>query len=263
MLKPAFRHLITLALLSTASLAHAGTVYFNLVRSEHKLTVTNLGNSSAFYPQPLRLLPDGQWQALPTLRSGPPPAELAGGAERDYRWPALTADQATHPLAALQPVMMRFYDQAGAAFGQISFFQQPPPVSAPLEAEYRGGRLHIKPPPTPRVTWLLWAQEEGITPLRSVVRFEHQQAAAKRIEWLAGSAPQSFDLGAGQPAAMLLHETAQGMELQILASGGLQGREQRAPWLDATPAWLTSALVLLVAALATLAWHWQAQRRAA
>ena len=263
MFNPSLRQLIALALLSIASFAQAGTVFFNLVRSEHKLTITNLGNSSAFYPQPLRLLADGQWQVLQAVQSGTPGAELAGGAERNYHWPALPADQAAHPLAALQPVMMRFYDQAGAAFGQISFFVQPPPVSAPLETEYRGGRLHIQPPTTPRVTWLLWAQEEGITPLRSAVRFTHQQPAAKRIEWQATSAPQSFDLGAGQPAAMLLHETAQGMELQIVASGGLQGREQRAAWLNASFGWLITALVLLVAALATLLWHWQGQRRAA
>lgn len=256
-----FRHiLVALICIGHIALAQAGPVYFNLTRSDQKLTVTNLGSGSAFYPMALRLLADGQWETLPPLHGGKPPAELPGGAQTEFYWRPMPSGPSVQALAALQPVMMRFYNQDGVAFGQISFFNQPPPASSPLLAEYRHGRLTIQPPSEARVTWLLWGQEEGITPLRQAGTFQHRQPPAKRIAWPAGGAAQSFDLGAGQPSAMLLHETPQGLELQILASGGLAGREQRTAWLGATFELLGAALVFCLAAGGTLLWHWRRQR---
>jgi hypothetical protein len=47
--------------------------------------------------------------------------------------------------------------------------------------------------------------------------------------------PFRLDTGAGQPAVILLHESEQGYAQQYVPDGGLQGREQRAAWLDASP----------------------------
>lgn len=243
-----------LALFATASSAQAGAIYFSLTRADHTLQVTNIGNTTAFFPQALRLRADGQWEVLPLLHTGAAPTELPANQSTTFQWRPLPSAQENHPITAMQPVMMRFFDQAGAAFGQISFFNQPPPVSQPLEAAYQDGRMVIQAPPEPRVTWLLWGQGEGISPLRDPVRFAHHQPAAQRIAWTGKEKSRSFDLGAAQPPAMLLHETPQGMELQILASGR-QGREQRAAWLDAHRGLFILSLASLIAALAALLIH--------
>lgn len=239
----------------TALPATAGAIFFNLSLTQDRLVVTNLGNSSAFYPAAYRLLANGQWEPLQALPRQRTAAELAGNAQISFFWPTQPAKDQQRSPAALQPVMVRFFDQAGAGFGQISFFQQPPPVSEPLESFYHDGQLVIVPPATPRTTWLLWAQEEGIGPLQAPVDFVHRQPAAQRITWHAGDRPKAFDLGRGQPAAMLLHETAQGYELQVLSSGGRQGREQRAAWLDASSGFTIVSGCALGLAVLLLLWH--------
>jgi hypothetical protein len=61
---------------------------------------------------------------------------------------------------------------------------------------------------------------------------------------------------------MLLHETAQGYALQLVPGGGLQGREQRAAWLDATPKLYVASLVTLaMAAFAMLVQFLRRPRR--
>jgi len=250
---PSFIRLFaTLILICAAGAVQAGAIYFNLSRTERTLIVANLGNASAFYPAALRLAADGHWETLLPV-NGEAPAELAAGAALEFGWPAQSGG--AHPFAAMQPVMVRFFDQAGAGFGQISFFNVPPPVRQPLKAAYEGGELVIQPPATPQITWLLWPQEEGIAPLRKPVRFEHRQPAARRLVWKGGDAPWRFDLGAGRPAPLLLHETPQGMELQHLDSGRQQGPEQRAAWLRAGTVWNAAAVIALAAAALLLFWH--------
>ena len=43
----------------------------------------------------------------------------------------------------------------------------------------------------------------------------------------------------------MIHETDQGYALQSVPGGGLQGREQRAAWLDATPKLYAASLIAL------------------
>jgi len=147
--------------------------------------------------------------------------------------------------------MVRFFDQAGVGFGQISFFSAPPAAKTALKAGYVDGALQIEPPDAAassiRASWVLWPQEEGIRPIRLPVRFEHRAPAALRIDWLRkGRVLTRLDTGTGQPAVILLHETAQGYAQQFVPDGGLQGREQRAAWLDATPQLYSASLIALV-----------------
>src|ERR1035437_895069 len=156
----------------------------------------------------------------------------------------------------MQPVMVRFFDQVGVGFGQISFFHAPPAAKTALKARYVSGALQIEPPdgvpsgvPSIRASWVLWPQEEGIRPIRLPVRFEHHPPPALRIDWRRqGRVPFQLDTGAGQPAAILIHETDQGYALQSVPGGGLQGREQRAAWLDATPKFYAASLIALAIA---------------
>lgn len=265
----------SLALLSLSLLlpAHAGNVSFGLSRTDSKLTLTNQGNTTAFYPVVLQLLNDGRWEPVALAAGISQPAELMGGAVMDLHLPVTlpkTPVQANiHSLEKLHPVMVRFFDQAGASFGQISFFNQPEATADFLDASYVNGQLAITPPDANvitriRASWLLWPQEEGIAPLSAPVLAATAQPAARRIEWTAGMDKVRVNLGAGQPAAMLLHETAQGFVLQRLAGGGLQGRQQRAAWLNEIALFYKLSLGAAVAALLALMWHlfsaWRARR---
>lgn len=245
--------LATLILAVTALLfsqsALAGSMSFGLSVTGSELTLINQGSGSAFYPAVFRMLPDGSWAQLEAIRA---PAELAAGARMELNWPEPRSLEQVSELEAMRPVMVRFFDQAGVGFGQISFFSAPPDAKTALKAGYVDGALQIEPPDTVssvRASWVLWPQEEGIMPIRLPVRFEHRAPPALRIDWSRkGRVPARLDTGNGQPAVVLLHETEQGYAQQFVPDGGRQGSEQRAAWLDATPKFYAASLIALVLA---------------
>jgi hypothetical protein len=235
------------ALLSSQS-ALAGSMSFGLSVTGSQLTLINQGSGSAFYPVVFRMLSDGSWAQLEASSA---PAELAAGAHLQLTWPDAHPEEEMSELERMQPVMVRFFDQSGVGFGQIAFFSAPPAAKTVLKAGYVNGALQIEPPPDAassiRASWVLWPQEEGIMPIRLPVRFEHRAPPALRIDWLRkGKVLTRLDTGTGQPAVMLLHETEQGYAQQFVPDGGLQGREQRAAWLDATPKFYAASLIALV-----------------
>lgn len=235
------------ALLSLSALA--GSLSFHLSLTGTQLTVINQGDSSAFYPAVFRMQPDGNWAKLEATSA---PAELAAGAAMQLNWPDARPPEQLSALERIQPVMVRFFDQAGVGFGQVSLFHGPPAARTTLRAGYVGGVLRIEPPEAAisiRASWVLWPQEDGIRPIRLPVRFEHRQRPAQRIDWqLHGKPPLQLDTGAGQPQVTLLHETEQGYALQTVPDGGLQGREQRAAWLDDAPKFYAASLIALLLA---------------
>jgi len=195
------------------------------------------------------LLADGNWSRLAAAGKL---AELAPGARTQFNWSEQRPLEQLPALERMQPVMVRFFDQAGVGFGQISFFHTPPVTKTKLRAGYVGGVLQVEPPDavfSVRASWVLWPREEGVRPIRLPLRFEHQQPPALRVDWLRqGREPFQLDTGAGLPEAMLLHETDQGYVLQRVPGGGLQGREQRAAWLDAPKKLYATALIALILA---------------
>jgi hypothetical protein len=238
---------LTALLLSLSAVA--GSLSFRLSLTGSQLTVVNQGDSSAFYPAVFRMLPDGGWGRLEAASAV---ADLAAGARVQFTWPDMRPPEQASELERMQPVMVRFFDQAGVGFGQISFFHAPPAARTALKARYVSGALQIEPPdsvPSIRASWVLWPQEEGIRPIRLPVRFEHHPPPALRIDWRRqGKAPFRLDTGAGQPAVILIHDTEQGFAQQLVPDGGLQGREQRAAWLDATPMFYAASMIALAIA---------------
>ena len=236
---------VTVPLFSQSALA--GSMSFDLSVTGSELTLINQGSASAFYPAVFKMLPDGSWAQLEASGA---PAELAAGARMKLNWPEPRSHEPVSELDGMGPVMVRFFDQAGVGFGQISFFSPPPAVKTALKAGYVDGALQIEPPDAAssiRASWVLWPQEEGIRPIRLPVRFEHRAPPALRIDWLRkGRVLTRLDTGSGQPAVILLHETEQGYAQQFVPDGGLQGREQRAAWLDATPKFYAASLIALV-----------------
>lgn len=234
--------------------AFAGSISFQLSLTGSQLTVTNKGDESAYYPAVFRLLDTGRWERLAGTDT---PAELAAGARLELTWPDLRPRERLSAIERMQPVMVRFFDQAGVGSGQISFFRGPPAAKTAMRAGYVGAALQVEPPDAVssiRASWVLWPQEEGIGPIRLPVRFEHRQPPALHIDWLRhGKLPFRLDTGAGQPEVMLLHETVQGYALQRVPGGGLQGREQRAAWLDATPKFYAASLIALAMAAVAMA----------
>lgn len=245
-------------------LAAAGEgVSFQLTVDGSSLTVVNRGSTSAYYPQVFRLQENGRWGRLGASDTV---AELAPGRTLLRPWPALRPIDQQSPLEQMQPVMVRFFDKAGVGFGQISLFSPPPDARVRSRTRYDGAMLQIGAPegqPSVDATWVLWPREEGIAPLRSTVRFEHDPPPALRIDWRErGRAPFRLETGAGQPEVLLLHESSQGYRLQLAPGGNLQGREQRAGWLDATPAFYAGSLLTLLCAGFALVLQFLRQPRA-
>lgn len=200
------------------------------------------------------MLSDGSWAQLKASNA---PAELAAGAHLQLTWPDMHHAEKMSEIERMQPVMVCFFDQSGVGFGQITFFNAPPAAKTVLKAGYVNGALQIEPPldaaSSIKASWVMWPQEEGIKPIRSPVRFAHHPPPALRIDWRSkGKAPFRLYTGAGQPAVILLHETEQGYTQQYVPDGGLQGREQRAAWLDATPQCYAASLIALVFAVGAM-----------
>ncbi|MGE5304742.1 MAG: hypothetical protein ACM3TN_15640 [Alphaproteobacteria bacterium] len=240
--------MLALTALLFAQPALAGSMYFGLSLTGSQVTLTNQGNASAFYPAVFRMLADGSWAQLKATSA---PAELAAGAHFQLTWPETRPEEDISEIERMQPVMVCFFDQSGVSFGQITFFNAPPEAKTVLKAGYVNGALQIALPAVAassiKATWVLWSREEGIKPIRLPVRFAHHPPPALRIDWRdQGKAPFQLDTGAGRPAVILLHETEQGYTQQYVPDGDLQGREQRASWLDATPQFYKASLIALV-----------------
>ncbi len=250
---PLARLIIAISALLCSLSAAAGGVSFRLSLTGSQLTVINQGDSSAFYPAVFRMLADGSWESL---QASAALAEMAPGARLQRTWPDSRPLEQVPELERMQPVMVRFFDQAGVYFGQISFLHAPPVAKTTLKARYVNGVLRIDPPDgmsSIRASRVLWPQEEGIRPIRRPVHFVHRPRPALRIDWRhQRGVPFQIDTGAGRPAAILLHETAQGYALQHVPDGGLQGREQRAAWLDAAPKFYAASLIALAVGLGAM-----------
>ncbi|MCX7176003.1 MAG: hypothetical protein NT159_19180 [Proteobacteria bacterium] len=234
--------------------ACAGTISFELALTGTTLTATSKGDSTAFYPAVFRMLADGRWERLAIIAGTQQPlAELLPGAHIDLIWPDLRSEQSLSPIERLRPLMVRFFDQAGVSFGQLSFMHTPPTANKLLQAAYADGQLTVSPPAGGSIhaTWILWPQEEGIAPIRRPVSFDQQQPPARRIEWQAGMDPLRMATGAAQPMAMLVHETTQGLFKQTVARGVVQGRQQRSAWLDAQIPFYVLAFLAAVLAVVT------------
>lgn len=251
--------LLLLPVFTLALPAHAGNISFNLSVAGNRLTLINQGDSPAFDPLVMRLLDNGHWETLPPAAGTAIPVEFKPQANAQLVWTERPASPSPVSLETLRPIMVRFFDQAGASFGQISFFNQPQPADNDLmlEAGYENGELHIAPPRNPalKASWLVWPQEEGIAALTNRLMTPQSQPDAVRIQWSPDSKEQSLDLGKGMPTAFLLHETPQGLRLQVVPTGRAPGRQQRTAWLDHGDRFRSAAMVALLAGLAMLAWH--------
>lgn len=251
--------LFLLPALLWTGLASAGSISFNLSITGDKLTLVNQGDTPAFEPVVLRLLDNGHWERLPPAPGTSAPVEFKPQARMELRWTERPAPANPWSIETLRPVMVRFFDQAGTAFGQISFFNQPQPATSDLmlEAGYADGRLRIAPPKNPalKASWLVWAQEDGIAALTKPLTVQQPQPDARRIQWGQDGKELNLDLGKGMPIAFLLHETPQGLRMQVVPAGRAPGRQQRAGWLDRADRFRSAAMIAVLAGLAMLAWH--------
>lgn len=235
--------------------ARAADISFDLSSEGSELTVVNRGTGTAFYAAAFLLLPDGRWTGLGARDA---PAQLPPDAHSRFAWPDEPSGPQRAEIEHLRPLMVRFFDQSGIGFGQIAFLSPPPVARSGLHARYAGGALLIEPPTDAasaiRATWVLWAREDGIDPIRLPVRFVHEPPPAQRIVWRERApTPYRLDTGARQPSVILLHETEQGFEQQFVPQGSPRGREQRAAWLEAAPQLYAAALLALLLAVGATA----------
>lgn len=237
------RSLLLSALALFACAAQAGNISFSLSSTGTNLTVVNTGDSVAFFPEVLALRADGSWQRLPPPAGQEGTTQIGPGQRLDLVW-----QEAAQPvgLEKLRPTMVRFFDQAGVGFGQISFFATPAEAGAVVAANYVRGELHISPPKGEAIaaTWVLWPQEEGIAGILGAFHGFAAQPPARKIAWGADASVVRMATGDALPSVVLIHESAQGYRLQRVAGGWAAGRQQRAAWLDANRLFYALALAL-------------------
>ncbi|TRZ93064.1 MAG: hypothetical protein D4R84_11155 [Rhodocyclaceae bacterium] len=259
------RNLLVAALGSYMCAAHAGSISFSLALTGASLALVNTGDSVAFFPGALAMRADGGWEPLAPPPGRKTPTQLAPGERLELVWPDVRPPEVLSAIERLRPTMVRFNDQAGVGFGQISFFTVPPPAAATVSAGYSGGMLRLAPPSGDaiRATWVLWPQEAGIAGIRQAFTGDVNQPPARHIEWLKNQTTVSFLTGAGLPAVTLIHETAQGYQLQRVASGWPGGKQQRAVWLELNAVFYALAIcfAILAAGAALRSW-WRPTRGA-
>lgn len=262
-----FRRGLLLAALSVcACAAHAGNISFNLALTGTRLALINTGDSVAFFPGALTMQADGRWQPLspPTGQQGL--TQLPPGERMELVWPDARPLENLSALEHLRPTMVRFFDQAGVGFGQISFFTTPPAAAASVIADYAHGVLRLLPPrgEAIRATWVLWPREEGISGIRGALKGDDiVQPPAQRIVWRPDAKAARVFTGAALPPVVLIHETAQGYRLQKVAAGWPGGKQQRSPWLEASRVFYALALAFAAMAVGAMLWPWWRRRRGA
>jgi hypothetical protein len=210
--------------------AAAGSITFSFELQGDQCVVVNRGDNAAYYPAIFQLARNGQWRKLET---SPLPAELTPGERVSLQ--VGTADSAPGILDPdyTQALLIRFFDQAGVSFGQVALFRPPPESRYEMKGGYAHGRLKLSAPSAEsgiRATWLLAPFEEGIRPVSGAFPFTHTQPPATRIKW-QGKQSAAVDIGAATSAAMLLHETADGLTLQTIHITRAKTIEQRTTWL--------------------------------
>lgn len=250
--------LFFLALLSPQLRAEPD-ISFQLALLENRLTLTPLGTAAAFYPTVLRMRPDGGWDELAAVPITPAQAQMRSGEARDFIWPAAPSAASPNDVAEalrhIQPLMVRYREMDGVAWGQVAFLN-PPETGELLEVAYSAGALHLalpQPggPAAERLlsTWVVWPAEDGIERLAKPLDRRVHQPPAQHVDWRTTTRNVLVDTGPGQPDVWLLHETSGGYRLQVVAGVPPAGRQQRAFWLTQS-----GTFYGLAALLAVLAW---------
>lgn len=242
--------------------AHAASIAFHLELTGTRLTLTNTGSGTAFFPSALALQADGNWKPVSVTVGQQVPTQLPSGGRLELTWPDTRPLESLSPLERLRPTMIRFFDQSGVGFGHISFFTTPPAATAPISASYDGDTLQLSPPKGTdiRATWALWPQEEGIASISTALNRHVVQPPARRIDWQSNPGSTRIDTGKGRPSVVLLHETAQGFQVQRVPSGWEGRKQQTASWIASNR--LFFGLALMFAAAAVVAVLRAARRRA-
>lgn len=229
--------------------AAAEEISFRLSQEQSRLSVALLGDGAAYYPSVLRMLPDGRWERLAPAPGTVARAELRAGDTLELAWPQTAPAQDADPLARMQPVMVRYFEQLGIGVGQISLFQPPPPATDPLRTGYADGVLtihagHQQINPA-RASWVLWPREDGAAQLLLPFRENQTQPAAQRIDWRSGAMTARIEIGTDQPEVILLHETDHGYVMQTVPRG--------TPDIHQLPGWVGTSQTFYGLALAALA----------
>ncbi len=236
-----FTLLITLLItLVFASSASAGNIGFTFELQGTQCVIANRGDRAAYYPVIFKLERDGSW--LPLSAANQPAELLPGGILRGNLGDI--PGKISSDILSLCPVMVRFFDQAGVSFGQVTVLRTPL-AGATITAGYLHKRLRLAAPQEKgkiSATWVLAPLEEGIKPILRPHPFEHHQPSASRIEWSGRSSVELFT-GAALPSAILIHETPLGLSLQRVHYSGVKKKEQRTGWLKRPKKMYSLALI--------------------
>jgi hypothetical protein len=190
--------------------AYAGSIFFDLALSEDQLTLTNRGDSSAYYTAAARLLSSGEWVPISPAAGETPSAQLEPASGINFKWGAEASTEASYAVAELGPILLSFYDQAGGRFEQITFLHPPPLTSDAPRIDYKDGVMTLHAPnefnnTAMKESWLLWTQSEGLEKRTGDLNFNHKQKHAKKIHWSSGM-KMELKVGKGVTEVIALNE---------------------------------------------------------
>lgn len=249
----AFRFVFIL-LCSLSLGASAGSISFRLSLQSQQLTLSNAGNSTAFYPTVFTIEAD-KWTPLFPPIGARTQTQLAPGESAEFVWPVSQAKNKGDRLIDIRPYLVRYFDQAGVGFSRIFFFNPPPDASSKLQVRRLDRTIEIMRPEsdTVRSTWVLWARQGGIADIGAGFAVEAVRPSAKRIDWSQGASSVLVYTGPVHESITLVHATPQGYRLQIAKLEDEIDMRQRSRWLDWGALFYALAFCLFAAAIGLLA----------
>lgn len=236
-----FLNLFALAFFLVSFCATADTIFFDLKEDGKSITMTQRGDGTAFYPHVFFLGAHGDWQVL----AAPPSiSQLAKGDSMRMDWrPASNI----HPSRALQ---IRYFDRAGASFGQLTFLANWPGLNTPFATRRESERLLLEATGNEvSSTWVLWAADEDERPSPNFNNPTRSPLPPLHLQWNGSSGnSRSLSYGAGQ--IVLLHELSAGTKryaTQYLPAMPVASSPFRPAWLDFGERYYAAALFALIA----------------
>jgi tetratricopeptide (TPR) repeat protein len=254
------RSFLLYTLLNLLPNAQAGTIGFTLSFLDNTVSVTNTGSDAAFLVSIWSLDPSGNWKKMDAVTGDakylPAAASLV---ERQ------TLGHGAGALAANDPILVIFYDQAGSRMVQLAWRTPPNIALVGLGTQRDGGLVTVDQampgPDAPTHTYAIAVPYQGISRLANPFSIDEiNPPNPVRHAWSDGPS-FSLDTGKGQAGVWLIHEAANGsLRLQIVVDGINRGQENLPiwlPWIRVNLGWISIAaaglfgLLMLMRSLAS------------
>ena len=208
------------------SVCNAGTVGFSVDFTNEVISIKNTGTESAYRLTAWSLGgAHEEWVKVNLNASESAYLEPGHRAEGN-----LVGSVSNSVISKACPVVIAFFDQAGAPFYQLTWRSSPSRIFVPLEFSRQNSVLTVKKDNELRkdllFTYVISNPYQGIHELTQPISRNIRIPSISKHEWSTGL-PIVLDTGPAQTGVWLIHEYEnKTLELQIIADGVARGTEQ-------------------------------------